>query len=69
MVGILKTVTETWYDNGAYSYSLNGVITFIKYNTGDKVYFNKNGKVKAIDTHDDLHFTYGDSDSEIDIPS
>ena len=58
MAKITKTITETWYDNGGYTYTQNGVITYIKYNTGDVVYLDDDGKVWSIATHDGLSFTY-----------
>jgi hypothetical protein len=47
--------------NGAIERSISGHITYIKYNTGDEVWFylnSKNLKVSAIKTHDGLKFSY-----------
>lgn len=46
-------------DNSAGAFSVideNGKLFFIKYNTGDQVWFDPDGSVKRIKTHDNLEF-------------
>lgn len=40
------------YPNGAISISENGVVVYICYNNGDKIWFDNEGNVKTIQTHD-----------------
>ena len=58
MTKITKTITETWYDSGGYIISLNGMITCIKYNTGDTIYLDESHQVWSIYTHDGVGYTY-----------
>ncbi len=58
MSDITKTITETWYKSGGYSLTVNGIMTYIKYNTGDEVYLDEAGKVWSVSTHDGLQYTY-----------
>ena len=49
---IKSVITITSYDNGAYSVIIDGHYTYIKYNTGDCVWFDNKNNVINIKTHD-----------------
>lgn len=55
MSQIVSETVITNYSNGASTISVNGHITFVKYSTGDKVWFsyeNNSFKVIRIETYD-----------------
>ena len=58
MAEITKTITENWYDNGGHTITVDGLMTYIKYNSGDEIWLDEAGKVWSIHTHDGLRFTF-----------
>lgn len=58
MINIIRTTVSREYSHGALQVSIDGFVRYIKYNTGDQVWFDINGKVIRINTHDGLDKQY-----------
>lgn len=55
-IELCKRQHQEKFPNGALCMFRDNIPVFIKYNTGDRVWFNDNGDVISILTHDDLIF-------------
>jgi hypothetical protein len=52
---VSSSITNIWYENGGSARIMDGRISFIKYNTGDKIWLTFNSgkyKVVRVQTHD-----------------
>lgn len=55
---IYTTTVIRDYQSGAQWISVNGFVYYIKYNTGDEIWFDINGSIVEVKTYDGRHHKY-----------